>query len=79
MTSLSTASLWAICLAVGVLPVLVFLLVLVLLDSFKLVKMRTVLCLVGLGGGVALACLPLNPSARERASPEPRTCTTGGA
>jgi RsiW-degrading membrane proteinase PrsW (M82 family) len=51
----------AILLALGVLPVLSFLLALVLLDSYKLVRLRWVALLLAAGCGVALACMYLNP------------------
>lgn len=50
-----------ILLALGILPVLSFLLALVLLDSYKLVRFRWVLLLVAAGGLVALVCMQLNP------------------
>jgi RsiW-degrading membrane proteinase PrsW (M82 family) len=45
---------------VGLLPVFAFLLALILLDSFKLVKVRTVACLIVAGGLAALASLFIN-------------------
>lgn len=47
-------------LAVGLVPVLCFLLVLVTLDSFKLVRLRTVISLLAVGGVVAIASLWAN-------------------
>ncbi len=55
------AGLWALCLGLGVLPVLAFLLALVLLDSYKLIGLRRVLTLVVTGMAIGLACLLLNP------------------
>ena len=55
-----TAGLRALCLVVGLLPVLTFLLLLVLLDSYKLIRFRTVAVLLAAGGGAALACLAIN-------------------
>jgi RsiW-degrading membrane proteinase PrsW (M82 family) len=49
-------------LALGLLPVLTFLLVLQALDSFKLVRLRAVLRLLLAGAGVALICFFLNRS-----------------
>jgi len=45
---------------VGLLPVFAFLLALILLDSFKLVKLRTVAGLIAAGGLAAVASLVLN-------------------
>ena len=56
----SDAGLWALCLSIGLLPVLTFLIGLVLLDSYKLIKFRTVVLAVLAGGGVALLCLVIN-------------------
>ena len=47
-------------LAVGLLPVIGFLLALIGLDSYKLVSLRRVLALLALGGVAAVACLPAN-------------------
>ena len=47
---------------VGLLPVFAFLLALILLDSFKLVKVRTVACLIIAGGLAAVASLFVNVS-----------------
>ncbi len=44
-------------LGAALIPVFVFLLVLVLMDSFKLVRPGTVVVAIGIGGGVALVCL----------------------
>jgi protease PrsW len=44
-------------LGVALIPVFVFLGVLVLMDSFKLVRPGSVVVAIGLGGGVALVCL----------------------
>lgn len=56
----SDAGLWAICLSIGLLPVLAFLVGLVLLDSYKLIRFRTVVLAVLAGGAVALVCLVIN-------------------
>ncbi len=45
---------------IGLLPVFAFLLALILLDSFKLVKLRTVAGLIGAGGLAAIASLLIN-------------------
>ncbi|MCG3121423.1 MAG: hypothetical protein ALAOOOJD_04515 [bacterium] len=45
---------------VGILPVLVFLVTLVWLDSFKLIRFRAVVLALGLGSLVAVICLFLN-------------------
>ena len=50
-------------LAVGLLPVIGFLLALIGLDSYKLVSLRRVLALVALGGVAAAASLPANRAA----------------
>ena len=47
-------------LLLGLLPVLVFLVALVLLDSFKLMRPRRVVVLLAAGGGIAIAGLALN-------------------
>ena len=47
-------------LGVALIPVFVFLLVLVLMDSFKLVRPGTVVVAIGMGAGVALVCLLLH-------------------
>ena len=46
--------------AVNLLPVLFFLLALNLLDSYKLLKLRTLVFLIGIGCACAVASLPLN-------------------
>lgn len=56
----SETGLWALCLAVGLLPVLTFLIVLVVLDSYKLIRLQTVGWVLAAGGGTALICLVLN-------------------
>ena len=61
LQNLPTVALFALCFALGILPVVVFLLALVLLDSYKLVRLRTVLVVLGLGAATALICLFLNP------------------
>ncbi len=45
---------------ISVLPVIVFLIALMFLDSYKLIRFRTVLLTVCLGFGVAFACLSIN-------------------
>jgi RsiW-degrading membrane proteinase PrsW (M82 family) len=45
---------------VGLLPVLIFLLVLVWMDSYKLVRLRTVLTVIAVGGATAWAAMYLN-------------------
>lgn len=47
---------------VGLLPVLLFLLVLLMLDSYKLLRLRTVLWVIGTGALVAAACYWINAS-----------------
>ena len=54
-------ALYVFCLLLGVLPVILFLLALVALDSYKLVPLAGVIRLLAIGGGVALVCLYLNP------------------
>lgn len=54
--------LYALCFALSLLPVLLFLLTLVTLDSYKLVRFRVVVALVAWGGLSALICLFLNPA-----------------
>ncbi len=44
----------------GLLPVLIFLVLLVYMDSYKLVRLKTVLGVIGLGGLAALAAMFLN-------------------
>lgn len=61
MPDASNPALFALCLGVGILPVLAYLLTLVLLDSYKLVRLRRVLALVAAGGAIAWACSHLNP------------------
>ncbi|MFQ5527118.1 MAG: PrsW family glutamic-type intramembrane protease [Thermoanaerobaculia bacterium] len=56
----SAAGAWALCLAAGLLPVLAFLGSLVLLDSYKLIRFRTVALTLSAGGATALACLFAN-------------------
>lgn len=45
---------------VGLLPVLMFLVALLYLDSYKLVRLKTVLCVIAAGGAAAAACYLLN-------------------
>jgi RsiW-degrading membrane proteinase PrsW (M82 family) len=45
---------------VGLLPVLIFLVTLLYLDSYKLVRLKTVLCVIAAGGITAGACYVLN-------------------
>lgn len=52
-------------LALGLLPVLVFLIALISLDSFKLVRLRTVLLLLAVGGIAAGVSLPVNGLVKE--------------
>ena len=61
LESLPNATLYALCFALGILPVAALLLALVLLDSYKLVHLKTVLAVVGVGAATALACLLVNP------------------
>jgi RsiW-degrading membrane proteinase PrsW (M82 family) len=61
LEGLPVAALYAVCLGLGVLPVLSFLLALVFLDSYKLVRLRQVLLIVAGGALVAAVCLYLNP------------------
>lgn len=51
---------WLIRAAVGLLPVLAFLAALVALDSYKLVRLRTVLAVLAAGGVIAALCYGLN-------------------
>ena len=44
---------WLVHAAIGLLPALCFLAALVLLDSYKLVRLRMVLAMIGVGGVVA--------------------------
>jgi RsiW-degrading membrane proteinase PrsW (M82 family) len=59
--SSATLATWVLCLGLGLLPVLTFLLALVLLDSYKLIRLRRVLTLVVTGAAIGLICLFLNP------------------
>ena len=54
--------LYALCFVLALLPVVLFLLTLVTLDSYKLVRFRIVVMLVGLGAVTALGCLYVNPA-----------------
>jgi len=54
--------LYALCFILALLPVVLFLLTLVTLDSYKLVRFRIVVLLVGLGAVAALSCLFINPA-----------------
>lgn len=56
----SASALWAVCLAIGLLPVLTFLGLLVVLDSYKLTRFRIVAVALAAGAGVALVCLVIN-------------------
>jgi RsiW-degrading membrane proteinase PrsW (M82 family) len=60
LAGISVAHLSIANLSVAIIPVFVFLFVLVLMDSFKLVRPGTVVVSIGIGGGVALACLLLH-------------------
>jgi len=51
---------WFVRAAVGLLPALCFLAGLLLLDSYKLVRLRTVLAVIAAGALVAVACYPIN-------------------
>jgi len=51
--------------AIGLLPVLSFLAVLVLLDSYKLVRLRTVAMVIGAGGVAAGLCYVINRAALD--------------
>jgi RsiW-degrading membrane proteinase PrsW (M82 family) len=68
-------ALWAFCLALGVLPVLAFLASLVVLDSYKLIRLRRVLLLVAAGGAVAWICRYLNPWLIDRLAIDPALYT----
>ncbi|TAM92378.1 MAG: hypothetical protein EPN40_14460, partial [Rhodanobacteraceae bacterium] len=45
---------------VGLLPVIMFLLLLIYLDTYRMVRMRLVLAMLAAGGVVAVACYILN-------------------
>ena len=51
---------WLVHAAIGLLPALCFLAALLLLDSYKLVRLRMVLTVIGVGGVVAGICYALN-------------------
>ncbi len=51
---------WLVRAAIGLLPVLCFLAALVALDSYKLVRLRTVLTVLAAGAAVAVLCYGLN-------------------
>ena len=53
---------YAICLVLGILPVVAFLIALVMLDSYKLVRLTRVLALLAVGGVLAGLCAFLNPA-----------------
>ncbi len=59
----------ALHLLVAVLPVLLFLLVLLLMDSFKLLPVRLVLVALSAGGAAALACLGLHHAIGDVVAP----------
>ncbi len=59
---------WILCLVVGLLPVLAFLVALVLLDSYKLIRFRAVVLTVLAGGGAAILCLLINAEISKRLS-----------
>ncbi len=59
---MANLTLYAICLVLGILPVVAFLLSLVLLDSYKLVRLRQVLGLLAIGGVIAGISAFLNPA-----------------
>jgi len=73
--NLATAALWALCLGLGVLPVFAFLLALVLLDSYKLIRLRRVLTLVVTGMAIGLVCLFLSPWLMDSLHLEPALYT----
>lgn len=58
-------TLYSICLVLGILPVVAFLIALMLLDSYKLVKLRRVVGLLVIGGAIAGVCAWLNPALIE--------------
>lgn len=58
---MNDTALYVLCLALGALPVTLFLLTLVALDSYKLVRPRTVAWLLAFGCGAALLALVVNP------------------
>lgn len=67
--------LYVLSVALAVLPVASFLLALVVLDSYKLVRIRWVLGMVAAGGAIAVACAQLNPWVLEAAALDHRTFT----
>lgn len=56
----SSTGLWALCLGIGVLPVLAFLVGLVLLDSYKLIRVSAVALALAGGAVTAWICLGIN-------------------
>lgn len=56
----ASGAIWILCLAIGLLPVLAFLGALVVLDSYKLIRFRTIALTVIAGGAVAALCLFVN-------------------
>ncbi len=64
---------YALCFLLALLPVTLFLLTLITLDSYKLVRFRIVLALVGAGVAAAFVCLFVNPTLAEVFGLGPRT------
>jgi RsiW-degrading membrane proteinase PrsW (M82 family) len=65
--------------SVNLLPVVLFLLVLMYLDSYKLVRARTLVATILAGCAVALACMPLNRWIMEASSADPTAFARYGA
>lgn len=63
---------YALCFLLALLPVTLFLLTLITLDSYKLVRLRIVLALVGAGVAAAFVCLFANPALAELLGLAPR-------
>lgn len=70
---MSPAAQNALCIALGILPVTVFLVILVLLDSYKLVRPRTVAWLLAFGCASALLAMVANPRLQSAWGLELRT------
>lgn len=64
-------------LAVSILPVFAFVLALIYLDSYKLVRFRTILLAIGVGGAAALGCYLISRQVLPLMPPE-ITATLGG-
>lgn len=62
----SNAGNWTLCLAIGLLPVLGLLAALVLFDSYKLIRFRSVVLTVAAGGAAAGLCLLINADLTAR-------------